>query len=170
MFTRRILFLCCAAAPAALAAHAQGPATVDEAVAKLTADVDAGKKIDAKAFAKKWIDLDDVMKAAYKPGKKTNLEGVLSKLAAKASYTAADRATLEKVAKLSRGLAAVTAHYDEKTKGNAAKKRDWDQYTKDMGSGAKELLDALRGGNRQATKKAATKLTASCNDCHSAFR
>src|SRR4051794_4478090 len=54
------------------------PAAIKAAINKLAADLAAGKKVsaaDGKAFAQKFNDLEDVMKAAFKvPGKSGTLE------------------------------------------------------------------------------------------------
>src|SRR5262249_22623999 len=88
--------------------RAQAQDEAKAAAEKLAADVAAGKKIseaDAKAFAKKYDDLEDVM-AVFKPAKKGDmtLESTLNKLAKKTSHSGAEKATLIKIANLSRAL------------------------------------------------------------------
>jgi hypothetical protein len=155
--------------------RAEEAANAKAAAEKLAADLAAGKKIseaDAKAFAKKYDDLEDVMEVfkAPKRGQPT-LESTLGKLAAKKSgYSDADKKTMIKIANLARALALVTPHYDSKTKGSRDKKREWDKYTKEMGEGAKELLEAIKAGKPAPIADKATKLSGSCTDCHGAFR
>jgi hypothetical protein len=156
-----------------LASRAQAPANAKAAAEKLAADVAAGKKItaaDAKAFAQKWDDLEEVM-AVFKQGKKQpTLEAILNKLSEKKSHTDADKKTLKKIADLARALALVTPHYDYKTKGSVPKKKDWDKYTKEMAEGSQGLLEAIKKGQTKEIGSAATKLAASCTDCHGKFR
>jgi hypothetical protein len=155
--------------------QAQPNPALKKALDKLTADVAAGKTIsdkEIKDFTTKWPDLEDVMKAAYKPlGKKgPSYESFLLKLAKKTSLTAPEKADLVKIANVSRAMALLTPGYDEKTKGNAGKKMKWDKFSKDMGEGSKEVLDAIKAGDDKTIKKAMLKLTASCTDCHADFR
>jgi hypothetical protein len=143
-------------------------------VVKIAEDIAAGKKFteaDAKAFAKKHEDLEDTMGAfkAPKRGEPT-LEAILNKLSNKSSFTQAEKGQLTKIANISRAMALLTPHYDEKFKGNAAKKRKWDQYTADMSAGAKELIKAIKVGDVKAIKTASTNLSGSCTDCHGEFR
>ncbi len=143
-------------------------------VVKIADNLAAGKKFseaDAKAFAKKYDDLEDVMGAfkAPKRGQPT-LETILNKLSAKSSFTATEKDELAKIAKISRAIALLVPHYDEKTKGNAGKKKMWDRYTADMAGGTQDLLKALKSGDGKAINKAATRLNGSCTDCHGEFR
>src|SRR6516162_7747730 len=124
-------------------AGAQSDKPAAKEVVKIAEDLAAGKKFseaDAKAFAKKYDDLEDVMGAfkAPKRGQPT-LEAILNKLSSKESFTTAEKADLSKIAKISRAMALLTPHYDEKTKGNVSKKKEWDKYTKDMTDGSEEL-------------------------------
>jgi hypothetical protein len=148
-----------------------GPAA--KAITKMADDLAAGKTIsesDIKAFVKKYDDLEDVMHA-YKQGKgRPTLEQELEKLSRKTTFTTAEKAQMTKIANLSRALALVVPHYDEKTKGNAAKKKEWDRYNKDMDEGSKALLTALKAGDDKAMAKASTNLYSSCTDCHGKFR
>src|SRR6185437_16566253 len=92
--------------------QAQAPTDAEAAVAKLKSDVAAGKKIsgdDAKAFARKWDDLEDVMKGAFKPKRGAPLRP-LNKLAKQTTFTAADKAQLTRWADRARAMAVVTPH------------------------------------------------------------
>ncbi len=144
-----------------------------KAIVKMAEDLAAGKKIseaDAKAFAQKYDDLEEVMHA-FKRGKgKPSLEQILNKLSSKSTFSAEEKSQLTTTAKLAQALAIVTPHYDSKTKGSAAKKKDWDKYNTDMAEGAKDLLKALGGSDGKAIKEASTKLAGSCTDCHGVFR
>ncbi len=155
-------------------AGAQNDKEAAKAVVKIADDLAAGKKFsetDAKAFAKKYDDLEDVMGAfkAPKRGQPT-LETILNKLSAKSSFTATEKDELAKIAKISRAMALLTPHYDEKTKGNAGKKKQWDRFTAEMSGGSQDLLKAVKSGDGKAINKAATRLNASCTDCHGEFR
>jgi hypothetical protein len=150
----------------------QGAAKKD--IEKLGEDIVAGKKItddDVKKLVKKFPDLEEVMEA-FKPAKKgqPSLESTLERLAKKTTHTPADKATLQKIANLSRGVARLAPHYDEKTKGDKAKKKEWDRYSKDMDEGAAELIKAIKSGDAKAVRAKANKLGGSCTDCHSKFR
>jgi hypothetical protein len=175
MSWQRSRLLCCALLALCilcLTVQAQPPANVNAAVAKLTADVAAGKKIsdkDAKAFAAKWDDLEDVMKAGFKPGGNAPFANV-HRLMRQRMFTVADKALLTTFANRSRGMAIVTPHYDYKTKGNAAKKQDWDKYSKAMEEGAAALLQAIKAGGAPTISKELTNLVGSCTDCHGKFR
>ena len=111
MNCRRSPVLCALLALSILAVSVQArpDANVKQAVDKLVADVAAGKKVsdkDIEAFVKKYDDLEDVMKAAFKPEKKSpSLEAVLNKLAKKKTHTAAEKTQLQKIAELSQALA-----------------------------------------------------------------
>jgi cytochrome c556 len=155
-------------------AGAQNDKPAAKEVVKIADDLAAGKKFseaDAKAFAKKYDDLEDVMGAfkAPKRGQPT-LETILNKLSNKASFTTAEKEQLMKIAKISRAMALLTPHYDEKTKGAPAKKKEWDKYTKDMATGSEDLVKALKSGDGKEIKKASTNLNGSCTDCHGTFR
>jgi hypothetical protein len=144
------------------------------AVTRLAKDIADGKKVSdetVKQIVKKHDDLEAVM-SVYKAEKKGDptLERILEKLAKKKTFAAKDKATLKKVAELSRALALLTPHYTEKTKGSPTKKKEWDKYVKDMDEGAVELLKALKGGKDKEIATTSTKLSGSCTDCHGAFR
>ena len=160
MFCRQSHFAWCSLlAPSILAlalvvttAWAQnGPAAKE--IAKVADELAAGKKFtdaDAKAFAKKYDDLEEVMHA-FKQGKgKPSLEILLGKLASKNSFSAAEKAQLTKIARLSLAIAKVTPHYEEKTKGDVTKKKDWNRLTADMDKGAESLLKAIKAGDGKA--------------------
>jgi cytochrome c556 len=155
-------------------AGAQSDKPAAKEIVKIAEDLAAGKKFteaDAKAFAKKYDDLEDAMGAfkAPKRGQPT-LETILDKLSNKESFTEAEKTQLTKIANISRAMSLLTPHYDEKTKGDPAKKKKWDKYTADMAGGAQELIKALKAGDGKAIKKASTNLWGSCTDCHGDFR
>jgi cytochrome c556 len=155
-------------------AGAQSDKPAAKEVVKIAEDLAAGKKFteaDAKAFAKKYDDLEEAMGAfkARKRGQPT-LEAVLDKLSRKDSFTSAETAQLTKIANISRAMSLLVPHYDEKVKGSPAKKKKWDKFNADMSGGAQELLKAIKSGDGKAIKKASTNLSASCTDCHGDFR
>jgi hypothetical protein len=61
------------------------------------------------------------------------------------------------------------AHTPKKKEGDKDPK-DWKQWTDDMREGSLELAAAARAKDKDAIKKAANKLNASCNNCHGVFR
>jgi hypothetical protein len=155
-------------------AGAQNDKPAAKEVVKIAEDLAAGKKFtesDAKVFAKKYDDLEDVMGAFKAPKRgQPNMESILNKLSAKGSFTEAEKAELTKIAKISRAMALLTPHYDEKTKGSAEKKKKWDKFTADMATGAQDVLKALKVSDNKAIKTATTNLSGSCTDCHGDFR
>jgi hypothetical protein len=58
------------------------------------------------------------------------------------------------------------AHQDQANK----KPKDWLRMTDDMRRASLEFADAARAKKAKETKSALNKLSASCNDCHAAFR
>ncbi len=60
------------------------------------------------------------------------------------------------------------AHTPKKSGGKDPK--DWAQWNKDMRDSALQLVAAAQAKDAKAIKAAATKLNASCNDCHGTFR
>ena len=60
------------------------------------------------------------------------------------------------------------AHTPKKMPGKDPK--DWTAWTKDMRDASLQLADAARKNDPAAVKAAASKLNASCNNCHGTFR
>jgi cytochrome c556 len=58
------------------------------------------------------------------------------------------------------------AHQDQ----GQNKKKDWLRLTDEMRRSSLELAETAKAKKPKETKTALNKLTASCNDCHAAFR
>ena len=148
-------------------------------VHKLAADLSRlGRRTRRNGFQLRRIKaallLEDLM-VIWKPGKRgtPTLEAeTMIKLAKKTkAHTDAEKATLKNIAELARAVALLTPLYKDLTKGNAAKQRAWNKYSKDLERGSMELLDALESGQgKKIAQAGAQKLSRSCTDCHSQFR
>jgi hypothetical protein len=165
-FTWWVLLLCVLCVPL----HADdGREAAKAAVHKLAADVAAGKKIseeDAKAFAGKHEDLEDVMNVFKAPKRgQPSLETILCQLAKKTSFTTAQKAELRKIANLSRALAIVTPHYLDRNR-PGIRKRDWDDDCRRMGEWSVDLLEGLKADQGKMIARAATRLAVTCSECH----
>lgn len=64
----------------------------------------------------------------------------------------------------------VTDAHTPKRKQAGKDPKDWTQWNKDMRDASLEFAAAAQAKNAVAVKAAATKLNASCNDCHGTFR
>ncbi|HLN28222.1 MAG TPA: cytochrome c [Gemmataceae bacterium] len=62
-----------------------------------------------------------------------------------------------------------SAKVPEKDEGQK-KKKDWLEWSSDMGKSAKELAKAAEAKSLPEVKAAAAKLTSTCNNCHGVFR
>jgi hypothetical protein len=175
MFRLALRFACCLLALGLVGAAvpARGPVNGREAAEKLAADLAAGKKVseaDARGFAQKWKDLEEVMSVLKPPKGRPTTERILSELSEKTTFSAQEKKTLARIAGLARALALVAPFYGARTKGDLTRKRDWDQAIKDMGEGANGVLQALEKGDGRSASRAATRLAASCANCHGVFR
>jgi hypothetical protein len=68
-----------------------------------------------------------------------------------------------------RAVTEITQHYMPPKKAGA-NPANWKKYTRETKKAAQDLAGALRGGNPEKIKMAATDLNAGCTSCHSEFR
>jgi len=96
----------------------------------------------------------------------------LAKKAPDAATLKANQADLVKMAQVTQAVAEINAHYPvpPPKPGKGAKASDYKKWNDDMRAGAKDLADAIKGGNPAQVEAAARKVTASCNSCHTGFR
>jgi hypothetical protein len=66
-------------------------------------------------------------------------------------------------------VAEITQHYMPPKKAGA-NPANWKKYGQETKKAAQDLAGALKGGNPEKIKMAATDLNASCTNCHSDFR
>jgi hypothetical protein len=163
-------------------------AAIKAAVTKIAAAIEKGDNASAKALAtalaKKVDEIDDVMnvfkprtKKGFGVGNKPGLiqpDGIELKLVdmgrdappqAKANKEAA---ALEEMAYRIAAVAEVALIKPPKDVGK--KKADWVRWAKDMRAAAPGLAAAAKSKSPAELQKAAAKLNAACNSCHSAFK
>jgi hypothetical protein len=174
---------------AMVAIQARAADDEDEDAKKARADIlavvkelEAGKDVAAKvdAIRKKYEDLEHLMKV-YKPREKNGL-GIgpkgkgdsiefkiinMGKRKMSAGALAKEKAELIKMAYLNIVMAKITHKYVGKKK-----PKEWKEYTESMETESKNLLSELqkKAPSPDEIKKIATRLTASCNTCHSEIR
>jgi len=163
-----------------------------EAILEIAKDLQAGKKVDAAKVVGKLkkddVDLEAVM-PAYKPVNKNGIgfttlkpgakampgDGIEAKIISlskrvDAKALPAEKADLLKMAYVNLALGEIMAHYPpEKIKAGKGPK-DWKRFTDEMKEATDEFIKAVNVGKGPDVKKAAVKIEATCNDCHSAFR
>jgi hypothetical protein len=139
-----------------------------------------GKK-EAAAIQKKFPELKPVMIGAFKPRERGGMgagpaepnDGVETRIInwdkAKKPMPPADlakqKATIERVAEVARGMAEVAEAYTPKK--DASK---WKKYNEAMRKGAEDLAKGAKENDPAAVKRAITDLNGSCTDCHGDFR
>lgn len=145
--------------------------------------LEAGKDKDAKAavdaFKKKYEDLEAIMKI-YKPKSKGGLgvgpmgkgiEIMIQRDLVTRAPAKKDLPDVVKMAYLAQALGKVTHAYapaKPNTKGKGAK--EWKQYSEEQEKTSIELVKALKKGDKDAIKKAATNVNSACVNCHQDFR
>jgi hypothetical protein len=154
--------------------HAQPAPSAKRAVEKMAADIAAGKKItpdDLKKFFDTWQDLKEMMQV-YKPGNNRDkgLEDTLIRLSAQETFSAADKATLQRISRLSQAMGLITYFYTQPVQDDVTRLTDWRTYSTGLGQGGGELIEAIKKGNGKSISRAAINLAATCTDCHGAWR
>jgi len=156
----------------------------------ITKGVDTGKKVDAAAakLKKGGVDLEDIM-LAYKPVDKKGIgfttlkpgdkakpgDGIEAKIISlskrvDAKALPAQKADMLKMAYVNLALGEIMAHYPPAKIKAGKGPKDWKRFTDDMKEATNEFIKAVNAGKGPDVKKAAVKIEATCNDCHSAFR
>jgi hypothetical protein len=154
-------------------------AAAQEAVLKL-ADAVNGPAADFQAQAaalSRDHDLEYVMRQ-FKPRKDGGIdadgfENRLLKLGRKelpGQELAADKAALQRLAEVARGVAEAVPPYGKDYAGAGKTVEGWNKYAEDMKKGSQDLLDAVKAGDALAVRKAAFRLNGSCVGCHRDYR
>ena len=151
----------------------------EDEVTKIAAALKKGDKAGAEkmanAYAKKLEELHEVMdlfktqkKGGYKIAGLKESEGIESHLRVVArDAPKAAGGMYEEIGNVTGAIALIAqAKAPAKDMGKKLKK-DWVQWSKDMGEAAAELAQA-KGAT--AVKTAAAKVNASCNNCHAVYR
>jgi hypothetical protein len=157
----------------------QKTAAAREAVLKL-ADAVNGPAADFQAQAaalSRDHDLEYVMKQ-FKPRKEGGIDAAgfedrLLKLGRKelpGPELAADKAALQRLAEVARGVAEAMPPYGKDYSGAGKPVEGWNKYAEEMKKGSQDLLDAVKAGDAPAVRKAAFRLNGSCAGCHRDYR
>jgi hypothetical protein len=145
-----------------------------------------GAKAAAESLAKKVEEMEELMEV-FKPRKKGGIgvgdkpgaitpDGIEQKLLA-LGRDAPSPTALGKEAAALEEMAYAIAAVAEVTKAKAPKQnmgkktvKDWNTWSDDMREAAVKLAEASKAKGAQDVKTAASKLNASCTNCHSVFR
>jgi len=145
----------------------------------------AGAKAQASALAKA-TELEDVMHL-FRPRKKKGIgvgdkagaitpDGIEQQLIAlgrdapPAALLAKEGAALERMGHVTAAIGEFTiAKAPEKDMGKK-KAKDWVTWATEMRDASLDFAKVARGGNPASVHKAAAKVNAACNNCHSVFR
>lgn len=159
-------------------------------LAKMYADA-KGKIDEAKvkaitaAIKKKYDDMGPLMSiykpsdkkgVGFNPAKKGKGDGMekriidLGKRAPTADILAKEKDLLVRMATYNLAMHAISRAYaPEKPKAGKGAK-EWNKYNDEMKEGTEAFLTAVRANNPGGVKKAAERINAACNDCHTDFR
>jgi hypothetical protein len=83
---------------------------------------------------------------------------------------AAEADDLIRLATVTKAIAEVNDFYTPTKKEKDKDPKDWRIYTGEMKQSSMDLIDAVKGMDPDAVKKAATKLNNACSQCHAKFR
>ena len=147
-------------------------------------DPDELKKL-AQAVARKYDDLGPIMgqmKPAAKGGMMIGKPGAfpadsaelallqLAKKPPRADQMAAQAAELTRLAEVIRGIAEMPPYYATKYAPRPRVRDRWNALAGDMSEWGHELLVVVKKNDADSLRKVVTRLSRSCNDCHTAFR
>ena len=141
--------------------------------------IKAGKNTEAKATAKAYAaktkdDLEELM-AGFKSSKKGGLvepgiEQTFVKFGRDVQSAAnLSKAELQDMGAITAAIALVTEAIPapKSTKGTPA---DWSKWAKELADNGQALQNAIKSKSPADVKTAASKINATCNSCHTAFK
>jgi len=152
-------------------------------ILEMAKDIEGGKKEAAAAAAAKLkkadMDLDAIM-TAYKPtkskgigfGKLGGIETKFNDLSKRVDAKALkdDEKELIRMGYINLAMHEITKQYAPTKDSGAKTAKAWLKFNEEMKEGTDEFIKAVKGGKPAEVKKAATRVAAACNECHSLFR